>query len=265
MRSPAFGTYLSRRSPLHELDARVKLALLLGATITLFANSSPTVLVAGLAILAVLVRLSGMGPAMVMRAVRPAALVMVLVVIFNMFRFDGTADIFLLGSFGISGMGLIRGVVAVLRIGVLIGFALIVSATTTATELADAVGWGLRPLGKLGLPVDDIAMVLSITLRFIPVCAEEFDRVLCAQRARGVDFSAGTMREQLSRWASVLIPVIVALFSHADSVADAMRERAYGAGVRTNMRKKIGYIDIVVLIGGLALCTLVVLSGLGVL
>ena len=106
---------------------------------------------------------------------------------------------------------------------------LTVTYTTTSTELTDALGFFLRPLKRLGVPTDDIAMVFSLALRFIPVTAEEFGRVHDAQWARGASFAEGSLWERLRAWQTVLIPLFVGLFRRADSLAVAMDARCYGA------------------------------------
>ena len=128
----------------------------------------------------------------------------------------------LIGSFGLVPAGLARIVLLVVA-------SLAVTYTTTSTELTDALGFFLRPLKRLGVPTDDIAMVFSLALRFIPVTAEEFGRVHDAQWARGASFAEGSLWERLRAWQTVLIPLFVGLFRRADSLAVAMDARCYGA------------------------------------
>ena len=247
------GSYLSRRTPVHDLDARVKLALLLFATVALFASATPYVLALFVAVLALLAQRSGMSLRSVAAAVRPAALVLAFVVVANALRLDGSAEVALVGPVGVSPAGAARGLLAVGRIIVLVGLTLVVTATSTPTELADALVWALSPLRALGVPVTDVAMVVSIALRFLPVCA--------AQRARGVDFGSGGLVVRLRRWAAVLVPVIVALFRHADCVADAMRDRCYRGEGRTSMRTGLTGHDKVVLCVGCAVCVFALVLG----
>ena len=135
----------------------------------------------------------------------------------------------LIGSFGLVPAGLARGLFFAVRIVLLVVASLTVTYTTTSTELTDALGFFLRPLKRLGVPTDDIAMVFSLALRFIPVTAEEFGRVHDAQWARGASFAEGSLWERLRAWQTVLIPLFVGLFRRADSLAVAMDARCYGA------------------------------------
>ena len=262
MAGPAhMGSYLSRQTPVHEVDARVKLGLLLLATVALFASGSPYVLLLFACVLVLLVQRSGMGIRSVAAAVRPAAIILAFVMLANAFRLDGSSEVALVGPVGFSPEGALRGLVAAGRIVVLVGLALVVSATTTPTELADALVWALSPLRKIGVPVTDVAMVVSISLRFLPVCAAEFDRVTCAQRSRGVDFQSGGLVVRMRRWTSVLVPVIVALFRHADSVADAMRDRCYRGEGRTSMRTGLSAHDTMALCVGCIVCVFALVLG----
>ena len=137
------------------------------------------------------------------------------------------------GRFGLSFAGFLRGCFFAVRVLLLVFASLLVSFTSTSTELVDALRSVLSPLGKLRVPIDDIAMVFSVALRFIPVTAEEFERVHAAQWSRGAAFECGTLTQRLRAWQVVFIPLFVGLFRRADSLAKAMDARCYGApGVR---------------------------------
>lgn len=254
-----FGTYSARRTPIHTLDARVKIICLLLATVAIFAVKQPWILlVMALAILA-LARVAAITFKQLVAAVKPAAVILAISLLCNMFSADGTADMLLMGQFGITFAGLLRGVIAVGRILVLVALALVMTSTTSSTEIADALSSLLQPLEKLGLPVADIAMTVSVALRFIPLTAEELVRIRDAQRARGVNFDEGKMSERLSRWLSVLTPLVVALFRNADDLAKAMRERCYTGIGRTRFTKKFSARDIVVLMIFTVICVVFVL------
>ena len=261
MRAAAPGAYVERETPLHRLDARVKLALLLAVSATAFARG--TVPVLGLAsLLAVaLVAASGMGAATAARALRPCAVVLAFALVANALVLDGSGEVALAGPVGLSPDGLVRGACAVVRVVLLVALALVVSATTTETELSDAVAWALSPLGRLRLPVADVATVLSVSLRFIPVCVAELDRIVAAQRARGARFDEGGVVTRVRRWGSVLVPLVVVLFSHADRLADAMRDRCYGGPCRTRLARPLRTADVCVLLLGCVACLGALLLG----
>lgn len=254
MSNVLLGSYQKGTTVLHKLDARVKIICLLLLTVAIFAASKPWALgVIALGIL-VLIRLANITLQQLKSAVKPTAFILALSLICNMFAADGTANLVLVGSFGITFTGLARGLFAVSRILVLIALALVLTTTTSSTQIAEALTSLLNPLAHFGLPVGDIAMTVSVALRFIPLVAEELVRVRDAQRIRGVRFDEGSVTERLQKWLSVLTPLVVALFRNADDLAKAMRERCYKSAGRTHFTKQLSSFDIVSLVVVALLC-----------
>ena len=246
-RSPLLGAYHPADTPLHRLDARVKLACLLAVTVALFAASSPVALAVVAAGVLAAARLGGLSARELAQGLRPTAVILAFSLLANAFVADGTASLALVGPLGISYPGLVRGALAVGRIAVLVFAALVLSATTSSTAVADALTSLMAPLGRLGVPVGDIAMTVSIALRFIPLTAEELVRIRDAQRARGVDFAQGSVPARVRRWLSVLAPLVVALFRRADDLAQAMAERCYRGRGRTRLTRPMRPSDLLVL------------------
>lgn len=246
-RSPLLGAYRAAETPLHHLDARVKLACLLAVTVALFAASSPVALAAMAAAVLAAAHLGGLSARELAQGLRPTAVILAFSLLANAFVADGTASLTLVGPLGISYPGLARGALAVGRIAVLVFAALVLSATTSSTAVADALTSLMAPLGRLGVPVGDIAMTVSIALRFIPLTAEELVRIRDAQRARGVDFAQGSVPARVRRWLSVLAPLVVALFRRADDLAQAMAERCYRGRDRTRLTRPMRPSDLLVL------------------
>lgn len=246
-RSPLLGAYRAAETPLHHLDARVKLACLLAVTVALLAASSPVTLAAMAAAVLAAAHLGGLSGRELAQGLRPTAVILAFSLLANAFVADGTASLTLVGPLGISYPGLARGALAVGRIAVLVFAALVLSATTSSTAVADALTSLMAPLGRLGVPVGDIAMTVSIALRFIPLTAEELVRIRDAQRARGVDFAQGSVSARVRRWLSVLAPLVVALFRRADDLAQAMAERCYRGRGRTRLTRPMRPSDLLVL------------------
>lgn len=246
-RSPLLGAYRAAETPLHHLDARVKLACLLAVTVALFAASSPVTLAAMAAAVLAAAHLGGLSARELAQGLRPTAIILAFSLLANAFVADGTASLTLVGPLGISYPGLARGALAVGRIAVLVFAALVLSATTSSTAVADALTSLMAPLSRLGVPVGDIAMTVSIALRFIPLTAEELVRIRDAQRARGVDFAQGSVSARVRRWLSVLAPLVVALFRRADDLAQAMAERCYRGRGRTRLTRPMRPSDLLVL------------------
>lgn len=247
---------------LERVDARVKVILLLVATAALFAARAPWTLAVWAMLCLLVLRASGIGGKAVARALKPVALLFAFIVCANLVSCDGSADVAIAGSVGISTVGAARAATAVARIIMLVCLALSVAASTTPTKLAHACTSLMRPLGHIGVPIEDVGLVLSMALRFIPVVSEEAGRIRLAQRARGVNFDEGSVLRRVRAWAAVLTPLVVGLFRRADRVAESMDARCYGQrSSEQHRRVPLQPADKLVLLGGLVvMAVLTVLS-----
>lgn len=247
---------------LEGVDARVKVTLLLVATAALFAARAPWALAMWAMLCLLVLRASGIGGKAVARALKPVALLFAFIVCANLVSCDGSADVAIAGSVGISTVGAARAATAVARIIMLVCLALSVAASTTPTKLAHACTSLMRPLGHIGVPIEDVGLVLSMALRFIPVVSEEAGRIRLAQRARGVNFDEGSVLRRVWAWAAVLTPLVVGLFRRADRVAESMDARCYGQRSSGQHRRvPLQPADKLVLLGGLVvMAVLTVLS-----
>lgn len=247
---------------LEGVDARVKVILLLVATAALFAARAPWALAMWAMLCLLVLRASGIGGKAVARALKPVALLFAFIVCANLVSCDGSADVAIAGSVGISTVGAARAATAVARIIMLVCLALSVAASTTPTKLAHACTSLMRPLGHIGVPIEDVGLVLSMALRFIPVVSEEAGRIRLAQRARGVNFDERSVLRRVRAWAAVLTPLVVGLFRRADRVAESMDARCYGQRSSGKHRRvPLQPADKLVLLGGLVvMAALTVLS-----
>lgn len=247
---------------LEDVDARVKVTLLLVATAALFAARAPWTLAMWAMLCLLVLRASGIGGKAVAHALKPVALLFAFIVCANLVSCDGSADVAIAGSVGISTVGAARAATAVARIIMLVCLALSVAESTTPTKLAHACTSLMRPLGHIGVPIEDVGLVLSMALRFIPVVSEEAGRIRLAQRARGVNFDEGSVLRRVRAWAAVLTPLVVGLFRRADRVAESMDARCYGQRSSGQHRRvPLQPADKLVLLGGLVvMAVLTVLS-----
>lgn len=247
---------------LEGVDARVKVTLLLVATAALFAARAPWALAMWAMLCLLVLRASGIGGKAVARALKPVALLFAFIVCANLVSCDGSADVAIAGSVGISTVGAARAATAVARIIMLVCLALSVAESTTPTKLAHACTSLMRPLGHIGVPIEDVGLVLAMALRFIPVVSEEAGRIRLAQRARGVNFDEGSVLRRVRAWAAVLTPLVVGLFRRADRVAESMDARCYGQRSSGQHRRiPLQPADKLVLLGGLVvIAVLTVLS-----
>lgn len=225
-RARAIGSFVPGNTAIHRLDARAKVLCLVMASMTSFAATSPVglaVVAAGLVAALVASRTS---PLRVLLALRPALVVLGFSLLAN--------TVVLVGQPGVSVDGLLRATRAIVRIVLVVGFALVFSATTMPPAIADALASLLRPLARLGVPVGDISTMASVALRFIPLTAEEVLRIRDAQRARGARPDEGGALRRVGAWGQVLVPLVVSLFRRADELGRAMEDRCY-TGEQTSM------------------------------
>ena len=235
------STYIPGTSPVHRCDARVKLVLLFAYSITLFLVDAWWGLAVCAGALAVALAASRIPPARCLALGIPV------------YALAGFTAVFA----AVGPVGLERGCFYAARIVLLVLGSFVITFTTTSTQLTDALRGLMRPLGALRVPVGDVATALALALRFIPVTAGELARVHDAQLARGATLDAGTLRERLGAWRSVLIPLFVGLFRRADALAVAMEARCYGApGTRRTAlsRPGMGAANVATLVAGLAVC-----------
>lgn len=233
---PPYAVGTPAPSPLGRIDARVKIVLLLIATVAVFAARSPWALAFWAVLATAALAASGASLKALARTLRPVAVLLVFIVCANLVSCDGSGDIALAGPVGLSTAGAARAGGAVVRIVLLVCLALAVSSSTTPTALAEGCVRLMRPLARVGVPVSDVGLMLSMALRFIPLVSEEVQRIRLAQTARGAAFDEGSVLRRVRAWASVLTPVVVGLFRRADRVAESMDARLYGSSARRGPR-----------------------------
>lgn len=238
---------------LATIDARVKVLLFLAAAVAVFLSPAPWALLAWLALALVSLRAAGVGVRSAARSLRALLVLFVLVIAANVISLDGSADIMVAAPFGISVAGAARAGLAMARIIVLACLALAVGASTTPTELADAFVRLMAPLGRMGVPVGDIGLALSMALRLIPLVSQEAERIQRAQAARGVSFAGGVLK-RVRAWGTVITPLVVGLFRRADRIAESMDARGFEPHAHRARPRPLAARDRLALIGGL--CTM---------
>lgn len=252
--SPVFGAYVAGDGFAHRLDARVKVLLLLLATVAAFGAANlgaALALLGGAVACAVLV---GVAPRSLAAAAVPAAVVLVFAFLANALVADGTGDVTLFGSFGVSWDGLARGVLVVARILSLVAWCAVFSATTSSADLCEAVAAFAAPLRGAGAPVDAWAMTLSLAVRFVPDTLGELANLRDAQAARGVDLAVGGPVRRVRRMAALLVPLTVAEFRRSLQVAEAMEDRCWGQEPWAHERRPLGAGGWLALGCGIVLC-----------
>lgn len=263
IRDITIGQYYPTNSVIHRLDPRVKIVCTLAYLISLFLFKS----VLGYAIctlfLIAVIRTSKVPFKFITKGLKPIILLLMMTTIFNLFFTSSGKILVSIGFIKITEDGLRASVYMVLRLVYLIIGSSIMTLTTTPNELTDGIERLLRPLNKIKVPVHEIAMMMSIALRFIPILLEETDKIMKAQIARGADLESGNIIQKAKSMIPILVPLFVSAFRRANDLAMAMEARCYrGGDGRTKMKplvyKKRDYIAYI-----LTACYLVILIGVG--
>lgn len=236
LRDITLGQYYPADSPIHKLDPRVKLAGTLVFIISLFAfHSISSYLLATLALAAV-IKVSKVPFSFIVRGLKTIFLLMLITVVFNLFLTPGTPVVHI-WKLTITWEGIRVAVFMVIRLIYLIIGSSVMTLTTTPNDLTDGLEKGLGFLNKIHIPVHEIAMIMSIALRFIPILMEETDKIMKAQMARGADFDSGGLIQKAKSMVPLLVPLFISAFRRANDLAMAMEARGYhGAEGRTKMR-----------------------------
>ena len=229
------GQYYQTRSPLHSLDPRVKLTGTLLYIISLFiVNCAAGYLLAAL-FLVCMIRLSHVPFRYIVRGMRAILFLLAITMLFNMFLTPGQV-LWQAGPLHLTREGLTFAVKMAFRLTFLILGSSLMTLTTTPTQLTDAMESLMRPLKVLHVPVHEIAMMMSIALRFIPILMEEADKIMKAQMARCAEFDSKHLMKKIKSMVPLLVPLFVSAFRRANDLAMAMEARCYRGGEgRTRM------------------------------
>ncbi len=230
------GQFFPGDSILHRLDPRTKIILLLVLMILIFiadGAAAYTFLTAGTMFL---IFLSKVPPVTVLKSLKPLSWIILFTFAIHLVSHEGEtfAKFFI---FNITDEGIKFGVLISLRLILLIIFSSLLTFTTSPVQLTDAMEKILSPLSKFGVPAHELAMMMTIALRFIPTLIEETDKIIKAQKSRGVDFESGNIFRRLKMFVPILVPLFLSSFRRADDLAMAMEARCYRGGEgRTNMK-----------------------------
>ncbi len=241
MRFPTgLGQYVPVASPVHALDAVGKLMLVGGMTAVVFLlDGFAGLFVVGL-LVAAAVGVSRVPPRVALRGLRSVAIILTFTLVAHTLRWgaDPSDALLSLGRLHVSAEGLLTGTFFALRIVVLVVGTSLLTLTTSPVDLAEGLERLMRPLARVRFPAHDVAMMMSVALRFIPATAEEAERIVIAQTARGARFGQGGPVRRARAYLPVLVPLFVGLFRRADRLATAMEARCYRGGEgRTRLRE----------------------------
>ncbi|MGN0405506.1 MAG: energy-coupling factor transporter transmembrane component T family protein [Bariatricus sp.] len=240
IRDITIGQYYPANSRIHRLDPRVKIVCTLLYLISLFMFKSIIGYLLATMFLVCVVRLSTVPVKYILKGLKPIIMLLMITVLFNLFLTPGGALLFHFGPFKITEQGLNTAVYMAIRLIYLIMGSSLMTLTTTPNALTDGLESLLKPLGHLNVPVHEIAMMMSIALRFIPILLEETDKIMKAQIARGADLESGNIIQKAKALVPILVPLFVSAFRRANDLAMAMEARCYHGGEgRTKMKPLI--------------------------
>ena len=231
------GQYFPADTVVHRLDPRTKLLAVILYIVALFNARGVVTYAIMAAALAASVLLSHVPFKSLTRGLKPVYIIVAFTAVMNLFFTAGTpvADVWLLRHVTVE--GIVSAVQMILRIVLLIMGTFLMTYTTSPIALTDGLESLLSPLKKLRLPIHELAMMMSIALRFIPTLIEETDKIMSAQKARGADFETGNIFQRAKALIPILVPLFVSAFRRADELATAMECRCYHGGEgRTALR-----------------------------
>lgn len=237
IRDITIGQYYPANSRLHRLDPRVKIMCTLFFLISLFCFQNIWGYVVATIFLASVIRISKVPFKFIVKGLRPVIVLLLITVLFNLFLTKTGTVIFEVWILKITDEGLRAAGFMTVRLIYLILGSSIMTFTTTPNALTDGIEKLLWPLRKIKLPVHEIAMMMSIALRFIPILLEETDKIMKAQIARGADLESGNIIQKTKAMIPILVPLFVSAFRRATDLAMAMEARCYRGGEgRTKMK-----------------------------
>ena len=254
LRDITIGQHFPGNSLVHRFDPRLKLVLTVAYIVLLFAASNPLGLTLSILFLGVMYKVAKIPVKMIGKSLKPILPIVLFTAVLNLFFVSGEGDPLVHFWFlTIYAEGVRYAVLMAVRVMALIAGTSLLTYTTSPIVLTDAIEQLLKPLGKLHFPVHELAMMMSIALRFIPTLIEETDKIMNAQKARGAQLDTGKMTDRVKALVPVLIPLFISAFRRADELAMAMEYRCYRGGTgRTRLKvlrcEKQDYIDLAVCI-----------------
>ena len=230
------GQYFPGDTPAHRLDPRTKIVLVVLYIVALFQAKNLLTYALVAVTFVTCARVSKVGARALLKGLKPVVIIVLFTGFLNLFFTPGET-LFELGFLRLTDQGIYNALRMVVRIMLLIMGTFLLTYTTSPIALTDALERMLNPLKKLHVPVHELAMVMSIALRFIPTLIEETDKIMSAQKARGADFETGNIFQRAKALVPILVPLFISAFRRADELATAMECRCYHGGEgRTALR-----------------------------
>ena len=230
MNNLVFGKYIPIDSLMHKLDPRAKLIGLFLMIAAVFVPKSWWVFLVIALLLAVALLLAKIGIKMIVQSFKPMIMMMIFLLVINSLTIKTGDVMFTIGTFAVYKDAIFNTLFVIARLLLMISITTLLTATTNPLDLTLGIEWLLKPLEVIHFPAHEVAMMVSIALRFIPTIIEETMRIMNAQKSRGVDFENGRLAEKISAILSLIVPLFSVAFERAYELADAMEARGYVPG-----------------------------------
>lgn len=257
------GQYYPSDSKIHSLDPRIKIISAILLMISVFFCKSVLSFMFLIAVNIILIIMSKISFYSIFKALKPVLFLVVFTALINIFLTGGEDYLFKWKFISITVNGVKSAVIMALRIVILVSVTSLLTFTTSPIRLTDGIESLLKPFSKIGLPAHELAMMMTIALRFIPTLLEETDKIIMAQKSRGADFESGNIIKRAKALIPILVPLFINSFRRADELATAMECRCYRGGTgRTKLVElKIHSIDVFSVIICLAIVAITVFLG----
>ena len=231
------GQFFPGKSPIHRLDPRTKLMMLILYIVLLFVASNWISYALMAVFLLIVIKISTIPFKSIVRGLKPVVFILIFTGLLNLFFTKGGKVLVSFWGLSITTVGVERALFMVTRILMLITGTFLLTYTTSPISLTDGLESLMKPLKKIHVPVHELSMMMCIALRFIPTLIEETDKIMSAQKARGADFESGSLIQRAKALVPILVPLFISAFRRADELATAMECRCYQGDVgRTKMK-----------------------------
>lgn len=260
IRDITFGQYYPGQSAIHRMDARTKILWTIFYIVLVFLVKDIYSFAMLFVLALMLVRISDIPFRFIFRGMRPILFLILFTAIINLLMIQGETPLFTLWKISVYPEGAKAAGIMILRMFLLVTGTCMLTYTTSPICLTDGIEALLKPLRVIRFPAHEIAMMMTIALRFIPTLLDETDKIIKAQTARGADFASGNIFHRAKSLLPILIPLFVSAFRRADDLASAMESRCYRGGEnRTRMKQmKFSRIDLVAGVIAIILVTIVI-------
>ena len=242
LRDITIGQHFPGNSLVHRFDPRLKILLTILYIVLLFAAANPLGLALSIAWLAVLYKMAKIPVRMIVKSLKPIVPIILFTCVLNLFFVTGQGEpLVQVWVLRIYAEGVRYAILMAVRVITLIAGPSLLTYTTSPIVLTDAIERLLAPFNKIHMPVHELAMMMTIALRFIPTLVEETDKIMNAQKARGAMLDSGTLKERMHAMIPILIPLFISAFRRADELAMAMECRCYHGGEGRTRLKVLKY------------------------